>query len=587
MDSFSQDLNNLEREQMQLAQQLRDNNLKRPPDFSAQKEIFAKQRSVQEKLAVMRRAVKRNVGGKGCPGDVEVVSVTISHNTASIEAGAFKGCSSLVSVMFSSDEISVPVFFIGEEAFEGCSSLVDITFKSSVPIVPRRCFADCSSLIAFSAKTEVNTIEAEAFLGCSALASPTVASASTMVGERAFSGCFSLPVEPQLVYLRSELNLLKNVKNKTEFVPPQQQPRAGRLKEVAAALAHLVMQPGSLEPAVLTFIDEEFVPVARVHYTDCLQLARGCVEDMKKQYHEIRKGHRSLYADTLTQIRLENTFPQLQARCDALIADVKQLDRPVHQSASTLSELYRDGSSVYQRYNALLNAISVKTKCTFISAHIKGILRLSEKLCLTPEPNQWKPARVSDIIRGTLECENFTIMLDVLRILRDLDPLLKVSGETGGITDLICITRGKGRFAAPTSGGWGDMMVNFYFEADGRKHICEVQLVHTRLLTIRKNMGAHKSYSVFRAALELCEMVGVDPHAGIEVDEDDALLIWSPPRTLADMAAKVDSQATEIAQQALKIDVLQTQMAALEETVARIASTPSNQPKGLFSRFKK
>ena len=59
--------------------------------------------------------------------------------------------------------------------------------------------------------------------------------------------------------------------------------------------------------------------------------------------------------------------------------------------------------------------------------------------------------------------------------------------------------------------------------------MCEIQLVHAELYSVRKNMGAHGSYTEFRAALELCEKVGVDPEEeGSDAGILDALA-WTPP----------------------------------------------------------
>ena len=57
------------------------------------------------------------------------------------------------------------------------------------------------------------------------------------------------------------------------------------------------------------------------------------------------------------------------------------------------------------------------------------------------------------------------------------------------------------------------------------QHVCEVQLVHSQLYTIRKNMGAHATYAIFRAALELLEMLSVDPEEG--GDSELAALAWT------------------------------------------------------------
>ena len=105
-----------------------------------------------------------------------------------------------------------------------------------------------------------------------------------------------------------------------------------------------------------------------------------------------------------------------------------------------------------------------------------------------------------------------------------------MTGVAGGITEAICLVRCKGRFGRPTSGGWADIMMNLHFEDDAEwAHVCEIQLVHAELYSVRKNMGAHGSYTEFRAALELCEKVGVDPEeGGSDAGILDALA-WTPP----------------------------------------------------------
>jgi len=69
-------------------------------------------------------------------------------------------------------------------------------------------------------------------------------------------------------------------------------------------------------------------------------------------------------------------------------------------------------------------------------------------------------------------------------------------------------------------------MINFHFTSDEREHICELQLVHRQLYNVRKNMGAHATYGVFRAALELLKMLGEDPEEGSDGDEL-AALVWA------------------------------------------------------------
>ena len=50
-------------------------------------------------------------------------------------------------------------------------------------------------------------------------------------------------------------------------------------------------------------------------------------------------------------------------------------------------------------------------------------------------------------------------------------------------------------------------------------HICEIQLVHKRMATVRREMGGHEGYSSFRAAEELLEeAVAADGGQAMEME---------------------------------------------------------------------
>merc|ERR1712232_995699 len=55
-----------------------------------------------------------------------------------------------------------------------------------------------------------------------------------------------------------------------------------------------------------------------------------------------------------------------------------------------------------------------------------------------------------------------------------------------------------------------DALVNFVFTDDPAQHVCELQIMHEKLMTIRADMGAHHDYAQFRGAAELLEFQGVD-----------------------------------------------------------------------------
>ena len=71
------------------------------------------------------------------------------------------------------------------------------------------------------------------------------------------------------------------------------------------------------------------------------------------------------------------------------------------------------------------------------------------------------------------------------------------------------VVRLKDRFvAAPSAGGWRDLMINFVVVGDKLQHVCELQIVHEMMLTARKGLPGHEIYNIVRNASELMESSG-------------------------------------------------------------------------------
>ena len=87
-----------------------------------------------------------------------------------------------------------------------------------------------------------------------------------------------------------------------------------------------------------------------------------------------------------------------------------------------------------------------------------------------------------DVLRGSLECPDFTNIVFVLELLLLLDVDLgdanKVKQQGWDLDKFqIRIIHVKDRFTTPTSGGWADMMVNFSFaHGDDTHQVMELQL---------------------------------------------------------------------------------------------------------------
>ena len=132
-----------------------------------------------------------------------LTSIEIPASVETIEKESFKGCLSLLSVMFEDGallktissqafmeckkliaiEIPANVETIEYEAFKRCSSLATVTFEKgsqlktigggSYPDGYHGVFSDCSSLTSIEIPANVETIESAAFMGCSSLTTVT------------------------------------------------------------------------------------------------------------------------------------------------------------------------------------------------------------------------------------------------------------------------------------------------------------------------------------------------------------------------------------------------------------------------------
>ncbi|KAH8068952.1 hypothetical protein JL720_12161 [Aureococcus anophagefferens] len=153
-------------------------------------------------------------------------------------------------------------------------------------------------------------------------------------------------------------------------------------------------------------------------------------------------------------------------------------------------------------------------KCT-----IKGFWRVAEKMGMHPDGGGYDRAHVAellDVVRGSLCFENMKHLQNALLLLQCCDV---TDADTPDVVmdQRIEIVRVKNRFIEPTSGGWADAMINFRFVSSDKRwthgagdvgHICELQLIHNDMLMVRKDWGAHESYSIFRTSIQLLEAAG-------------------------------------------------------------------------------
>jgi len=175
-----------------------------------------------------------------------------------------------------------------------------------------------------------------------------------------------------------------------------------------------------------------------------------------------------------------------------------------------LIELYNSGRAVYDRFHAFIKKASGASRSGYVyKTHgnkdqpgMKGIYRVLEKGIfkyardLTGDLDL---SKVRDLVRGGI--------IDLsMKGLAAIATFLLESKE-------VTVCRVKDRFNKPSSAGWTDCMLNFHFNDDPNKHVCEVQLIHFKMLSQRTTQEGHNAYNIFRAAWELLARTGNLPRA--------------------------------------------------------------------------
>ncbi len=124
--------------------------------------------------------------GKDCFEGKPIKGVQIPETVCIIEAGAFRNCKKLETVVFKDEKVSVD---IGNSAFKGCTSLKSI----NLPITPNiglSAFESCTSLNKIDIKAGTKNIGQYCFAYCESLTSLTIRDdKTTFNGITTFQGC--------------------------------------------------------------------------------------------------------------------------------------------------------------------------------------------------------------------------------------------------------------------------------------------------------------------------------------------------------------------------------------------------------------
>ncbi len=124
--------------------------------------------------------------GKDCFEGKSIKGVQIPETVCVIEAGAFRNCNKLETVVFKDEKVSVN---IGNSAFKGCTNLK----KINLPVTPEiglSAFESCTSLKSLDVKAGTKNIGQYCFAYCESLTSLTIRDDKAKFnGITTFQGC--------------------------------------------------------------------------------------------------------------------------------------------------------------------------------------------------------------------------------------------------------------------------------------------------------------------------------------------------------------------------------------------------------------
>ena len=261
---------------------------------------------------------------------------------------------------------------------------------------------------------------------------------------------------------------------------------------------------------------------------------------LHKFYSKEKEGSLENYRAALLRCRREPTYREYVATSSKLKKELT--GRVCLQQERSFPVLLQHAANMQEQFIHFVRLLAERTRAEAslppakATRHgeyhcLKGAWRTIEKMALKPGalPERYDVSEMSDdalcelldarfifdVLRGSLKCSDFNVIVTVLDLLLDLDEEHQRPSKVGGF-DLsrfsIKLHRIKCRFTQPTSGGWADLLVNFSFTNDPNNHVCELQLQHEMLLVIRKEGGAHEAYSSFRSAFEVLEAIGKAPN---------------------------------------------------------------------------
>ena len=237
-------------------------------------------------------------------------------------------------------------------------------------------------------------------------------------------------------------------------------------------------------------------------------------------------GHEGMYAaemDRLTDgldsngVPNDKDFAKYIKQFDDLSKSLPEA--PLQQQTSDVCTVYQHGRVAAPMFQDFMEELAKGTKSVFKMAPPKKIYRMGEKIGVRAK-KPWDGSTVVDAVRGTVEIPEGGMGrgMRFLNLLQGADPRLGGAFQNASHTK-ICIVGIKNRWPPnkPAQGGWRCGQVYFSFLADPNSHVCELQIVHEAMESVRKEIGnaGYQWFGSNRSSSQLKAAWGARQSAGL------------------------------------------------------------------------
>ena len=288
-----------------------------------------------------------------------------------------------------------------------------------------------------------------------------------------------------------------------QLLPPTKNPAAIPIFSGLNELQAKLVEKGSWTEGDRDEIGE-LLAAARVFYDLQIEGAKRVQAQLEAKLAQSKSDFCAMYGLVFKLVQQEAAYPRAMEAADRLEAAVAARGPQTRQAVNRIDVLY-ESSALRQKppFDAMVRRLGADAKALDVKvAPLKSLARAFEKTAMKKE-NRFDSDRLLDLVRGMLVFQTVEGVAAALELLADP----KDRGWT--------VVRIKNRMREPTGGGWADVLLNLKANDDANHFICELQLVHKKMLVTREELGGHDAYNEFRTASEFLELVQEGAEAGV------------------------------------------------------------------------